>query len=135
MTKLLYQTDSYLMETPAEIQVVDEDNQRVILDQTIFFPGGGGQQIDTGSLSIGDKTFPVLRAQKGPEGIWHILDTPGGETSRNWITSNAQSKLGETVPEYAHTYCHAYPVRGNFQGFRRPGNRWGYGTAKRPYGF
>jgi len=79
MTKLLYQTDSYLMETPAEIQVVDKENQRVILDQTIFFPGGGGQQIDTGSLSIGDKTFPVLRAQKGPEGIWHILDTPGGE--------------------------------------------------------
>ncbi len=79
MTKLLYQTDSYLMETPAEIQVVDKENHRVILDQTIFFPGGGGQQIDTGSLSIGDKTFPVLRAQKGPEGIWHILDTPGGE--------------------------------------------------------
>ena len=75
MTKLLYQTDSYLKEMTAVIQEVDEVNHRVILDQTIFFPGGGGQQVDTGSLSSGDRIFLVLRAQKGPEGIWHLLDT------------------------------------------------------------
>ena len=75
MTKLLYQTDSYLKETAAIIQAVDEANHRVILDQTIFFPGGGGQQYDNGYLSSGDIRYPVLRSQKGPEGIWHILDT------------------------------------------------------------
>ncbi len=77
MTILLYHTDSFMKETSAVIQVVDEDNHRVILDQTIFFPGGGGQQYDTGTLSVGGKIFPVSRAQKGPEGIWHILETDG----------------------------------------------------------
>ena len=48
MTQLLYQTDSYLKEFQATVQAVDEAAHAVILDQTAFYPGGGGQVADKG---------------------------------------------------------------------------------------
>ncbi len=48
MTKLLYLDDSYLKECDAIIQSVA--GNEVILDQTIFYPRGGGQPSDTGKM-------------------------------------------------------------------------------------
>jgi misacylated tRNA(Ala) deacylase len=76
MTELLYQTDSYLREFEAQITAADVETRAVQLDRSAFYPGGGGQPHDTGTLRIGDRTLPVLRVKKGPEGIWHYL---GGE--------------------------------------------------------
>lgn len=78
MTSLLYQVDSYLKETSAVVLAVDEENRSVLLDQTVFFPGGGGQQHDTGTLSWGELTCPVTRAKKSPEGLWHFLESEKG---------------------------------------------------------
>jgi misacylated tRNA(Ala) deacylase len=74
MTRLLFQIDSYLKETAAIITAVDQENHCVLLDQTVVFPGGGGQQYDTGSLSWGDKKYRVARARKKPDGLWHVLE-------------------------------------------------------------
>jgi misacylated tRNA(Ala) deacylase len=76
MTDNLFQTDSYLREFDAVILAVDEAARSVLLDRTAFYPGGGGQPADSGTLSAGPITYPVTRARKGPEGIWHAL---GGE--------------------------------------------------------
>ncbi len=76
MTDLLYQTDSYLREFDASIQAVDAETRAVQLDRTAFYPGGGGQPADGGTLSVGAVAYPLIRARKGPEGIWHLL---GGE--------------------------------------------------------
>jgi misacylated tRNA(Ala) deacylase len=73
MTDLLYQTDSYLRKFTAKITAVDEANRAVLLDQTAFYPGGGGQPADNGTLTVGVSTYPMPRARKGPEGIWHSL--------------------------------------------------------------
>jgi len=76
MTELLFQTDSYLKEFDARIENVDTEGRAVLLNRTVFYPGGGGQLPDSGLLQIGEISYPVSRARKAPEGIWHIL---GGE--------------------------------------------------------
>ena len=77
MTELIYQTDSYVRTFTAKITAVDVANSSVLLDQTAFYPGGGGQPADTGQLKVDGKLYAMPRARKGPEGIWHSLT--GGE--------------------------------------------------------
>ncbi len=72
-TQLLYQTDSYIQRFPASVLAVDEDRHAVVLDQTAFYPGGGGQPYDTGKLIQEGVEIPIKRAQKTPEGIIHII--------------------------------------------------------------
>lgn len=65
MTELLYQTDSYLKEFAAQVTGVDEEQHGVVLNRTAFYPGGGGQPNDTGTLIVGDKAFPVTKVARG----------------------------------------------------------------------
>ena len=48
MTEILCYEDSYLRECKAT--VTDIVGSGVVLDQTVFYPGGGGQPCDTGTL-------------------------------------------------------------------------------------
>jgi misacylated tRNA(Ala) deacylase len=43
------------------------------LDRTAFYPGGGGQLCDLGTLSLGNQTWQVEKTRKGSEGIEHFL--------------------------------------------------------------
>jgi misacylated tRNA(Ala) deacylase len=61
MSKLVYQTDSYQNEFSAVVTKVNPELHGVILDQTIFYPGGGGQPCDTGRLHIGDTLYEITR--------------------------------------------------------------------------
>ncbi len=74
MTTALYHDDSYLKEFEATITGVDEENHGVILDQTAFFPGGGGQPADTGTLTTGDQTINIKRARNIKGKAVHQLD-------------------------------------------------------------
>lgn len=51
MTELIYQTDAYLKTIRSRVTGVNEEHNAVLLDKTIFYPGGGGQPADTGSLT------------------------------------------------------------------------------------
>lgn len=77
MTELLYQTDSYLQEFDAVITDVDQENHGVVLDKTAFYPGGGGQPADDGSIKVGEKTYQVLRAKRINSKLVHILEGDG----------------------------------------------------------
>jgi len=74
MTKLLYQTDSYLKEFDATITRVDQATNAVTLDCSAFYPGGGGQPHDTGWLEIDQQKIPVMRVHKTEDGVWHEID-------------------------------------------------------------
>jgi misacylated tRNA(Ala) deacylase len=73
MTTLLYQTDSYLKEFSATIVSVDAETRAVVLDQSAFYPGGGGQPCDFGSLEVSGVTYPVEKVKKLGEDVLHFL--------------------------------------------------------------
>lgn len=74
MTILLYQTDSYLQTFNATIVSVDEENRGLILDRTIFYPGGGGQPPDTGTLTTNGNKYIVKRAKNIGGKLLHLIE-------------------------------------------------------------
>ncbi len=73
MTELMYQTDSYLNAFDATVEEVDEENHAIVLDRTAFYPGGGGQPYDLGTLTINGANLSLRRARKMGERVIHIL--------------------------------------------------------------
>lgn len=72
MTDLLYVFDSYLREFTATVTAVE--GNAVILDRTAFYPGGGGQQTDAGTLEAADKIYRVSSAKKNGQAVLHLID-------------------------------------------------------------
>ncbi len=77
MTELLYQTDSYLQEFDATILSVLPEQRAVVLDRSAFYPGGGGQPCDFGSLRVGELVYAVDKVKKQGDDVLHFL---GGTT-------------------------------------------------------
>ena len=73
MTELLYQTNSYLQTFEAVVTSVDADQHAVILDRTAFYPGGGGQPNDTGTLTYEGQTVAVEKVKKAGPDVLHFL--------------------------------------------------------------
>ncbi len=75
MTKELFREDGYLKQ--CEAQVIEQQDNKIALDQTVFYPTGGGQPGDTGWLIRQDGTrVAVLDTIKDRDSgtIWHIVD-------------------------------------------------------------
>ena len=92
-TDRLYYDDQSRMEFEAMVlEVVERDDPdgaeyEVVLDQTMFYPEGGGQPADRGSLSTDDLTAEVLDVQQVGDVVVHRTDDdPGtGEFVRGTI--------------------------------------------------
>ena len=71
MEKLFY-LDSYMKNFTAEIEEVEERDSKyhVLLDKTAFFPGGGGQYCDLGTID----NISVVDVYEEDEKIYHVLD-------------------------------------------------------------
>ena len=69
----LYNDNVYLSECTATVTDVTEKG--VILDRTIFFPKGGGQSSDIGTLinSSDENTYPVTHASESGDAIIHEI--------------------------------------------------------------
>lgn len=82
-TRLLYLDDAYLKEFDAKvIDVIDQDGSVfLVLDQTLFYPRGGGQPSDTGMLEYKDTSrsisYTVLGVIKRDGRILHKLEGSG----------------------------------------------------------
>lgn len=74
MTELLYQTDSYLRDFTATVVEALPDERMVVLDRTAFYPGGGGQPHDTGTLTAGGRTWTITKVEKRGAAVAHQLD-------------------------------------------------------------
>ncbi len=72
----LYQVDAYRRLFSAVVTASEGD--AVQLDQSAFYPGGGGQPGDRGTLSVGDRTWTVTGARfvrdGARPGVWYELD-------------------------------------------------------------
>jgi len=72
MTEALYHTDAYLKEFDATVIAVD--GNKIALERTAFYPGGGGQPNDVGTITSGAQTWNVIKVSKQGADIWHELD-------------------------------------------------------------
>lgn len=102
MTTLLYQTDSGLREFTAQVMAVNDEQHGVVLDQTAFYPGGGGQPHDVGQLYVADRRYEVTKMERGAV---HVLGDDAlpqvGETVRGVIDWERRYQLMRT-----HTAMH-----------------------------
>ena len=76
VTERLYYSDSHLIEF--EARVVDVTDRvsgwtAVVLDRTAFYPTGGGQPSDTGTLN-GAREVECI--DDGDKGVLHVVDRP-----------------------------------------------------------
>ena len=76
MTLPLFGEDAYLKEAPAKIIALSGENG-VILDRSIYYPTGGGQPGDTGSIVVNGDTFSVEETIKGENGNIILLLADG----------------------------------------------------------
>ena len=67
-TELLYLRDAYLREFDARVVAVSDD--AVALDRSAFYPTGGGQPHDAGTLG----TAQVVDVRKDGDLVWHTLE-------------------------------------------------------------
>jgi misacylated tRNA(Ala) deacylase len=105
MTDRIYSTDQYAATMDARIVDIDADDGRVLLDRTVFYPGGGGQPHDLGTLSVGEDRLSVVRVAADGRGVWHWVEgglPPTGTTVRGEVDWGRRYRLMRT-----HTAMHA----------------------------
>ncbi len=106
MTELIYQTDAYIKEFESIVTAVDAETRGVVLNRTAFYPGGGGQPCDFGSLEVSGIVYPVEKVKKQGEIVIHFL---GGATPLPGIGSASRGTL-DWVRRYqlmrTHTALH-----------------------------
>ena len=98
MTELLYLRDAYLQEFDAT--VVERRPDAVVLDRTAFYPTGGGQPHDTGTIA----GVPVVEVRKEGDAVWHRLEgepPEGGAVVTGRIDWDRRHRLMRT-----HTALH-----------------------------
>jgi misacylated tRNA(Ala) deacylase len=71
-TELLYLNDAY--QTSARAEVTAAEDGRVVLDRTVFYPTGGGQPYDTGTLRWDGGEATVTEVRKEGGDVWHTVE-------------------------------------------------------------
>ncbi len=79
-TKLLYMEDMQALECSAYIESIEDKEGKTIvyLDQTVFYPQGGGQPYDNGTISAGNIVFTVNEVRFSEGQVQHIGTFSGG---------------------------------------------------------
>ena len=69
----LFAVDAYVRDFDGPVAAVDREQRRVALGRTAFYPGGGGQPHDLGTLTWSDGSAAVSRVRREDGRIWHWL--------------------------------------------------------------
>jgi misacylated tRNA(Ala) deacylase len=72
-TELLYATDAYMRSFDAHVQEITPDGA-VILDRTAFYPTGGGQPHDLGTLTWQGGSARVVEVRKAGDAVVHRVE-------------------------------------------------------------
>ena len=55
-------------------QVIAHETDRILVEHSPFFPGGGGQLADRGTIVGDGDSASVVAIEIVPEGVWHSID-------------------------------------------------------------
>ena len=105
MTETIYSTDAYARSMDARVVRTDRDDNRILLDRTVFYPGGGGQPHDVGEIWVGDDRLQVIRVTSDRDGVWHWVEgslPPTGTDLRGELDWDRRYRMMRT-----HTAMHA----------------------------
>ncbi len=99
MTSRLYYTDAYRTQFTAKVVDRSEDDRRIYLDETAFYPTSGGQPHDAGSLGGVDVVDVIDEGER----IAHVLAAPlagsaslvEGHIDWAWRFDNMQQHTGQ----------------------------------------
>ena len=106
MTELLYNFNSYIKEF--EAKVIESSNNEIILDQTAFYPGGGGQPCDIGKISSDEFNIDIVKVFSKDNVVIHSTESnilpPAGTMIKGAINWERRYKLMRTHTA-AHILC------------------------------
>lgn len=106
MTRMLFRDDAYLSE--AEATIVACTPAGIVLDQTIFYPQGGGQPGDTGWLEIDGARVPVANTVKGDgdQIVLELEDSHDGSAKRRFEPGLAVRQILDWDRRFRHMRVH-----------------------------
>ena len=111
-TEKYYEHDAYRREAVGHILAAEPDSRtgggRIALDGTVFYPEGGGQPADRGTLTLADGTVLTVADVHEQAGvIWHMVTSlpagavPGAEAAQAidwaWRFDKMQQHTGEHI--------------------------------------
>jgi phenylalanyl-tRNA synthetase alpha chain len=104
MTELIYLTDSYKKELKARVVSVTKkgDHWEIVLDQTIFYPVGGGQPSDKGKIVGKNGRALVKHVRLVGEDVLHEASLDGELTAGDEVTLHIDWDL-----RFAHMRVHS----------------------------
>ena len=70
----LFAVDAYRTEFDATVTDVDREAGRIALARTAFYPTGGGQPSDTGTIQTPGGTVTVTGVRREQGTIWHTVE-------------------------------------------------------------
>lgn len=105
----LYKSDQYMVQNTAKVLAVAhcDGMDQIVCDQSVFFPEGGGQPSDVGTVAKGELLFNITAARDESleDDVWHLTDAPEGTFNVgdeveltidwDWRFQNMQRHLGE----------------------------------------
>ena len=105
----LFAVDAYLREFEAVVDAVDPDSHRVALRRTAFYPGGGGQPHDLGTLGWSDGTDrgdPGRAATRAGSGTGSTRPARCPTPAPRWpATSTGRDATSRCAPTRRCTSC------------------------------
>lgn len=74
MTEKIYLRDSYAKETGAKLIALN--GSELEFDRTVFYPTGGGEPFDTGTIEMDGTAYNVIEVRKSEDRVIHVVDKP-----------------------------------------------------------
>ena len=136
MTDILCYQDSYLKTFDATVTAVT--NRGVVLDRTAFYPGGGGQPTDSGTLAADGMEYAVKRIRRESGQYVHEIDGDeypevGAQISGevDWDRRYQLIRQRFRIPRaMEHPHRAAHSLRSRLAGLRSAGHGRQHGAAQ-----
>ena len=98
-TDLLFYKDFYKQQTTAKLLKILNINNKInlIFDKTVFYPEGGGQPSDIGTITINNEEYQVTYASKINNIVLHQIQVPEDEIKET--ENKLQKQIGQEITE------------------------------------